>query len=570
MAPMQGSAVAQIAAAQRADNARWITATIGVLTGVALLLVLGFRAPAGYAVMVGWAAVGQGFAYALARKGLSTAAGGLSCAFVFVEQVGSVAVGGQLGPMPYIIPIIVLLLAATSKARWLPVGFAACLAGLAIEARLSPWTSADQQAISTAALYTTIVFVVSLLHVRGTEHAFAIAEKQDQARESAAAVARDLETRLHTAERMEALGRLAGSVAHDFNNLLTVIQGASDLARGSLPTDHPARAELDAVVSAAGTAADLARQLLTFSRKQVVVRSRIDLSEVLTAQRDILARLVGPTVSLEYAFETGLPVILMPRAHAEQVAMNLAANARDAMPSGGRLQFRLRRRALTDREVVDLVAGTYVELQVDDEGSGISKETLPHLFEPLFTTKGQRGTGLGLATCLSIVAQAAGVIQVESGDGKGATFRVLLPAADGSEPAIRAPTPGRVKRVLVVDDDAAVLATTTRMLRAEGHDVVTASTVAQARAIVDDDATHLDAMITDVVLCDERGTDLVSQCRLARPRARIVVISGYAPDPGASETVAAHGAVFLPKPFGRDQLIRALRGEQRAEGTLAV
>ncbi len=682
---MPVSAVAQIAEAQRAANARWITATIGVLTGVALLLVLGFRAPAGYAVMVGASVIGQVFAYALARKGWSTAAVGISCACIFVEQVGSVAVERRLGPMPYIIPIILLLLAATCRARWLPVGFGACLVGLALEGCLSPWTPADQQAIATAALFAAIAFTVSLLHVRGTEHAFAIAERQDRAREAAATAAmeseqryrliadsaddlialvdrdgkalylspshqrvlgvavepalgqplverlrvenpeaavdalrqalekgetalelvvpradgvrrlldtrmkrvgadqgtlvaiisrdaterRDLEMRLHASERMEALGRLAGSVAHDFNNLLTVIQGASDLARNELPAAHSARADLDAIVGAAGTAADLARQLLTFSRKQVVVRGRVDLGEVLVAQREILTRLVGPTVRLEYAIEGRLPAVVMPRGHAEQVAINLAANARDAMPSGGRLAFALERRVLADREVADLVAGVYIELRVSDEGAGIAKEALPHVFEPLFSTKGPRGTGLGLATCLSIAAEAAGTIQVESEPGKGATFRVLLPAADGAEPPKMAPVaPSKVKRVLVVDDDAAVLATTTRMLRAEGYDVVTASTIRQARTLLDDPSMRLDAMIADVVLRDDRGTDLVAPCRRAWPEARIVVISGYAPDPGASETVATQGAVFLPKPFGRDQLLLALRGEKRSRAHL--
>lgn len=677
-ATTQMSAVTQIAEAQRAANARWLTASLAVLTGLALVSTFAFHAPLGYEVLVGSSAIGQACAYWLARRGRSTAAVGLSCASMFIEQVGSVAVERQLGPLPYLIPIILLLLAATSRTRWLPVGFAACLLALAIEGWLAPWTPANQQAVTTAALFAAIVFVVSLLHVRGTEQAFALAEKQDRARENAAAAAmeserryrliadttddlialvdpvgralylspshervlgiavqlalghpveeqleiedretssaafrqtlergeaaleltlvrpdgkrrlfdthmkrvsaeqgplvviisrdaterRDLEVRLHAAERMEALGRLAGSVAHDFNNLLTVIRGASDLARSELGPNHPARADLDAVSAASDTAADLARELLTFSRKQVAVRSRINLGEVLSAQREILARLVGAQVALEYAFEDPLPAVMMPRGHIEQVAINLAANARDAMPSGGRLSFELRRRTLGDREVADLVAGAYVELTVTDEGAGIPNEALPHVFEPLFTTKGQRGTGLGLATCLSISAQAGGSIQVESEAGKGTSFRVLLPAADGSEPITGSPDGApNLERVLVVDDDAPVLAMTTRMLKAEGYEVISAPTMAQARAILGDPKVRLDAMITDVVLRENRGTDLVAPFREAWPHARIVVVSGYAPDPGASETVATHGAVFLAKPFGRDQLLHALRGD---------
>jgi CheY-like chemotaxis protein len=292
------------------------------------------------------------------------------------------------------------------------------------------------------------------------------------------------------------------------------------------------------------------------------VRTRVDVGDVLTSQRDVLERLVGSTVRLEYEVERDLPTVLIPRAHVEQVALNLAGNARDAMPSGGRLFFRLRKRDLGDREVGDLMAGRYVELEVRDEGAGISRDVLPHVFEPLFTTKGKLGTGLGLATCFGIAIQAGGTIDVASEIGKGTTFRVLLPAAGASEASVALPPrPLEVKRVLVVDDDANVREMTVRMLRAEGHEVLTASTLEEARAILDDSKIHLDAIVTDVVLGAERGTDLIAPCRASRPRMRIVVTSGYAPDPNASATVAAGGAAFLAKPFGRDPLLRALRGE---------
>jgi CheY-like chemotaxis protein len=241
--------------------------------------------------------------------------------------------------------------------------------------------------------------------------------------------------------------------------------------------------------------------------------------------------------------------------------MNLAGNARDAMPAGGRLVFAMRRRVLADRVVGDLVAGQYVELAVSDEGTGIPDDLLPHLFEPFFSTKGARGTGLGLATCFGIVAQAGGTIRVESALGKGTTFRVFLPAADAGQAAVVSPLAARdVRRVLVVDDDASVREMTTRMLRSDGHEVHTASTLAEARRVLEDDSIALDAVLTDVVLGNERGTDLIEPCRRTRPQARIVVTSGYTPDPGASQSQAMRGAGFLPKPFGRDQLLRALRG----------
>jgi signal transduction histidine kinase/ActR/RegA family two-component response regulator len=554
------SAVAQIATAQRVANARLTTATLGVMTLVAALVAAVFGAKPLVVALLAITAGGQGHAYWLTRRGRNTAGVLLSSTWLLVEHVGAQALGGgALGPIPYMVPIVILLVAATAPARWLPGSFVACLVALAVEGWISPWTGPDQQAIASAALYASIVFVVSLLHVRGTEHAFAIAEREDRARG-------ELETRLQASERLEALGRLAGSVAHDFNNLLTVIQGASDLARSALPAGHPSRADLDAVSAAAGTATELTRHLLTFSRRQVLVRTRVDVGKVLRSQRDVLERLLGPRARLEYDVEEDLPTVLVPRAHVEQVALNLAGNARDAMPSGGRLLLRLRARNLGDREVGDLVAGRYVELEVQDEGVGIPPDVLPHVFEPLFTTKGKLGTGLGLATCFGIAIQAGGTIEVASEVGKGTTFRLLLPAAGAPEAIIAAaPTPSEVKRVLVVDDDANVREMTARMLRAEGHGVLAASTLAEARAILDDEAIHLDALVTDVVLGAEQGTDLIAPCRKSRPETRIVVMSGYAPDPNASATVAASGAAFLAKPFGRDQLLRVLHGEQREE-----
>jgi two-component system, cell cycle sensor histidine kinase and response regulator CckA len=674
------SAVAQIASAQRLANARLTTATLGVLTLVAALVAAVLGAKPAVVALLTIAAAGQGHAYWLTRMGRNTAGVLLSSAWLLGEQVGAQALGGgALGPIPYMVPVVILLVAATATARWLPASFVACLVALAAEGWISPWARPDQQAIASAALYASIVFVVSLLHAKGTEHAFAIAEKQDGARASAAAAAmeserryaliadsaddlitlvdaegkalylspshkrvlglareptigrllqehlnienieasneafiralsaeearvelvvrrsdgkllrldthlkrvasaqgplvaiisrdvterRDLETRLQASERLEALGRLAGSVAHDFNNLLTVIQGASDLARSTLPANHLARADLDTVLAAAATATELTGHLLTFSRRQLVVRTRVDVGDVLTSQREVLERLVGPKVRLEYEVEGDLPSVLIPRAHVEQLALNLAGNARDAMPAGGRLLIRLRKRDLADREVGDLVAGPYVELEVHDEGVGIPRDVLAHVFEPLFTTKGKRGTGLGLATCFGIAIQAGGTIDFASEVGEGTTFRVLLPAAGAAEAGIALPaTPLEVKRVLLVDDDANVREMTARMLRAEGHEVLAASTLAEARAVVDDGKIHLDALVTDVVLGADQGTDLIAPCRKSRPGMRIVVMSGYTPDPGASATVAAGGAAFLAKPFGRDQLLRVLRGER--------
>ena len=671
------SAVAEIAAGQQITNARLATATLGLLNllSVVLNLLLGHSVP--MSVLLTVTAAGQGIAYLLIRAGNSTAGILWSAAFLYVEQIGVLVLQRQLGPLPYLVTLVILLVAATSRARWLPLSFLSCLIVLAIEGALSPWAESDQSLIITATLFTTVVFVVSMLHVRGTERAFDIAERQDRARATAAAAAmdserryrliadstddlislvdnagvvvylspshrrvlgvdidamlgclpkdflaiqnlgeadqafkrtleqgegrvelrvrnpdgtlrildahltrvgsgdqplvaiisrdvterRDLEMRLQASERLEALGRLAGSVAHDFNNLLTVIGTASELARKELPPQHPAIADLDAVLTAAGTAADLARQLLTFSRRQILVRTRVDLATALAAQRELLTRLVGKAIRLEYDFEKDLPSVLMPRAHVEQLAMNLAGNARDAMPSGGQVTFTMRRRVLTDPGVNDLVAGEYVELEVKDQGTGIPDDVLPHVFEPFFSTKGALGTGLGLATCFGIAAQAGGTIHAQSTLGKGSTFRVFLPAAGAAQAPANVPQAARdVHRVLVVDDDANVRDTTIRMLRSEGHEVYAAATLAEARRVLEDGDIQLDAMMTDVVLGAERGTDLIESCHRVRPTTRIVVTSGYTPDAHASQVLMKHQAIFLSKPFRREHLLKALRG----------
>jgi two-component system cell cycle sensor histidine kinase/response regulator CckA len=370
-----------------------------------------------------------------------------------------------------------------------------------------------------------------------------------------------LEQRVIASERLEALGRLAGSIAHDFNNLLTVMGGAADLARGSLPETHSAHRELDTVLSATSTATRLTRQLLTFSRRQLTVPVQLDPKSALEDQRELLERMVGKRIQLRYDFAPDVPRVLMPESHFEQLAMNLVVNGRDAMPDGGCLTLGLRTRRVAEHGAEALTPGEYVEFSVTDEGTGIADEILPHLFDPFFTTKGESGTGLGLATCHSVASQLRGSIVVETASGKGSTFRVLLPAsaAAASKPVAAQPDPVSVHRVLVVDDERAVRETTARMLQASGYQVLTAATLADARQIIADPSMEFDALITDVVLSGERGTDLLEHCRKLRPKTRIVVMSGFTPEPSAAATLSAYHAGFLAKPFGRDQLLKALK-----------
>lgn len=672
------SDIASIAASQRVVNAQRVTLTLTLLCALATPVAFALGAPSAVAVVLTATTTGNAVAYWLTRSGQSVAGVLLAGVALLCEHVGVVWVLRELGPVPYISPIVILLVAATARSRWLVPAFALTLVALALEGLLSPWQRADHQAIFTAGLFAVVIFVVSLLHVRGTERAFGLAEKRDDALSAAAAaaaeserqyrliadntnalialvrsdgralylspshsrllhldvaqalgqrtleqmaiqnpadaesafvatleegeaqvelklerpdgaelrldtsmkkleadgetlvviVSRDvtskrlLEQRLIASERLEALGRLAGSIAHDFNNLLTVIGGAADLARASLPAGHKTQREIDTVLSATSTATRLTRQLLTFSRRQLTVPVELDLRTALEEQRELLERMVGKRIQLEYDFAPELPRVSMPESHFEQLAMNLVVNGRDAMPGGGRLTLGVRMRSVAAQQIEGLRAGDYVEFRVKDQGTGIAAEVLPHLFDPFFTTKGDSGTGLGLATCSSVASQLGGAIAVETELGKGSTFRVFLPVSTAApaQPASEPPAPVSVRRVLVVDDERPVRETIARILQASGHEVFMAATLADARAMIEDETRDFDALITDVVLSGERGTDLLEHCRKLRPYTKILVMSGFTPDPNAAAALSKYKAGFLPKPFRREQLLKALQG----------
>ncbi len=669
--------IGAIALAQRALNARVITASLAALTFLAALATLVLPSKPWMPPFLAATAVAMSVAHWLARQSRLGLAIALTTACVFVEHIGSVAISGKLGPVPYIAPVALLVVAATGTARWLTLAFVATLAALGIEGSLTPWLAEERASIVTAGLFAALFFVVALLHVRGVERAFAVAEKQARARDRVAKQAleseqryrliaesaddlialvkrdgeivyaspshervlglpmpvlmtgrlndhlnihnlqdlaahfeqafvvghgrtemriaradgvvrifdvrmrrvefeskellaiisrdvsekRELEDRLHASGRMEALGRLAGSVAHDFNNLLTVIQCSAEIGRERVPDGNPAREDLETVLQASNTAATLAEQLLTFSRRQIVERLPIEVGAVLREQRDILTRLVGPEVQLELNLAPGLPRVVMPKSHVTQLALNLAANARDAMLAGGRLKISTRLQHLSDRQVEDLVAGDYIELEVQDTGDGIPTDVISRVFEPLFSTKGGLGTGLGLATCQAIATQTGGAIAVKSVVGKGTTFSVYLPVAPDSRPPepVQLPRGRDVRHVLLVDDDSNLRDLVTRMLRADGFEVKTAGTLGEARALLDNPSVMVDALISDIVLGNERGTDLLASCRKTRPNTGILLMSGYTPEAGSEQALVAHRASFLSKPFGRDQLLAALK-----------
>ena len=373
-----------------------------------------------------------------------------------------------------------------------------------------------------------------------------------------------LEAELQKAQRMEALGRLASGVAHDFNNLLGVIAGATDMLADCIGPHDPARQDLNIVQQTVTRATELTRQLLTFSRKQVIAHQPLDMAATLREIAGLVRRILGAGIELQLHVTPGIPPIDVTRPQLEQIVMNVAANARDAMPNGGQFRIDARPRELAASEVLALSAGTYLELSATDTGTGIEEKNIPFLFEPFFTTKPEsRGTGLGLATCYGIATQCGGTILVETNLGAGTTFRILLPKADAQadvkavSPRVpQATTTGR--RVLLVDDDSAIIKLATRMLAAAGYEVISAETLSQAEQLLSDTTRQFDVLLTDIVLGNDRGTVLARRALEIHPNIRVVLMSGYAPDPDSTAALLGERSAFLPKPFDRQSLLAIL------------
>lgn len=359
---------------------------------------------------------------------------------------------------------------------------------------------------------------------------------------------RNLEEQLRQAQKMEAIGQLAGAVAHDFNNLLTVINGHCGLLLDRLSTRDPLRSEIEGIRAAAERGAALTRQLLAFSRRQALRPSWLDLNAVLEQMSDILRRLIGEDIRFELHTEPGLPPVLADRSQIEQVILNLAANARDAMPRGGRLTLRTR--------TVD--GGRAVVLEASDTGCGIDPAIQGRIFEPFFTTK-PKGTGLGLSTVYGIVKQSGGEISVESAPDVGTTFRVKLPVAQGRpEAAIgsneeeKAGKPNET--ILVAEDDDAVRRLMVRILEHQGYSVLEAKNAGEALAVARQHPGPVHLLVTDVVMPDLSASELVERILLLRPALKVLYISGY---PGAPESSSS--LPRLDKPFEPATLTRTVR-----------
>ncbi|HEY1272689.1 MAG TPA: PAS domain S-box protein, partial [Terriglobales bacterium] len=379
---------------------------------------------------------------------------------------------------------------------------------------------------------------------------------------------RQLEEQLRQSQKMEAVGQLAGGVAHDFNNLLTVIQGNSQLLLEKLEEADPGRAGLEQIRKAADRAASLTSQLLAFSRKQVVAFRILDLNTVLSGAAQLLKRLLGEQIELALVPGKDLGRIKADPGQIEQVIMNLALNARDAMHGSGRLILETSNVELDGGyrdQHVQLDPGKYVMLAVSDTGQGIPADALPHIFEPFFTTKpAGKGTGLGLSTVYGIVKQSNGYIWAYSEPQKGTTFKVYLPRVDQAveapaAPPAMAPTLGGSETILLVEDEDGVRALITLFLERNGYNVFAARNAEDALSLCERSQDTMHLLLTDLVLPKMGGRELAEQVTAARPNIKTLFISGYTDDAVLRHGVLASRAAFLQKPFSMEVLLQKVR-----------
>jgi PAS domain S-box-containing protein len=379
---------------------------------------------------------------------------------------------------------------------------------------------------------------------------------------------RTLEAQLRQAQKMEAVGRLAGGVAHDFNNLLTVITGRSQLLLLKLAPESPLRRDVELVEETAHRASALTRQLLAFSRKQMVQPRVVDLNEVVRGMETMLSRLIGEDIALTTRLDPTAGCVRADPAQLEQMIVNLVVNARDAMPLGGRLALETSYVRIDEsfaRQHVGLRVGPHVRLVVRDTGVGMDALIKAHLFEPFFTTKGPgKGTGLGLATVYGIVTQSGGAIRVESEPGQGATFTIDIPRVDApadrpGDVGLASAAPLGSETVLLVEDEPEVRGLARDILRQQGYTVLEAADGDEALRLgrTHDGPIHL--LVTDVVMPQMGGRALADRLRAGRPETKVLYVSGYTDDAILRQGVSETGTAFLAKPFTAAALAHKVR-----------
>jgi two-component system cell cycle sensor histidine kinase/response regulator CckA len=382
----------------------------------------------------------------------------------------------------------------------------------------------------------------------------------------------ELEEQLRHAQKMDALGRLAGGISHDFNNLLTAMSGYCEFLLAGLDERDPLRHDAEEIRKAAERAAGLTRQLLAFSRRQVLEPHIVDLNAVITETERLLRRLIGEQIELGVHLSRELGHVRTDPGQIEQVIVNLAVNARDAMPHGGQLTIETFNVDVGAGEVsrARVPAGSYVALAVADTGVGMDGDTQSHLYEPFFTTK-EDGTGLGLATVYGIVRQSGGTVVVDSELDQGSRFTVYLPRIEEPlEDSAQAPGEagelGGAETVLVVEDEETVRRLVAKFLERRGYAVLTASDSLEALAIGRDHRGPIDLLVTDVVMPSMNGPELAEQFLTLRPGAGVLYVSGYSDEAIGDPTVRVAGSVFLQKPFSESSLAQKVRDALQGRG----
>ncbi len=375
---------------------------------------------------------------------------------------------------------------------------------------------------------------------------------------------RQMEQQLRQSQKMEAIGRLAGGIAHDFNNLLNVIIGYAELQLGDPEVSDTSRKRLGQIMKAGQSAAALTRQLLAFSRKQMIAPQVLNLNTVVSQSENLLKRLIGEDIEFGLSLAPDLGKIEADPTQLEQIVMNLVLNSRDAMPDGGKLRIETANAEMDEshgRQIRSLVPGKYVRLEVSDTGFGMDAETQAHIFEPFFTTKGKgKGTGLGLATVYGAVKQSGGFIFVESEAGRGTTFKIFWPRLDDAVPISQPIIPpagsfqGTTATILLVEDEDSVRVLARELLESAGYTVITPQDAAEAvRAAAG--GVEFDLLVTDIVMPGMSGPDLVRHLRDSRPNLRVLYMSGYNDDLLLHKQVTRSHNILVEKPFTREALV---------------
>jgi signal transduction histidine kinase len=432
---------------------------------------------------------------------------------------------------------------------------------VAVVQMASWWTARNTLGVlaSVSALMVVVLAWVFALQRRVNKQTAMIAAKLERETQ--------LQAQLAQAQKLESVGRLAGGVAHDFNNLLTVINGYSDLALARLRDADPLRLQLQQIRRAGERAAILTQQLLGFSRKQIIQPKPVDLNAIVSDARNMLQPLLGELIAVHTVLDPALGQVLADPVQMDQILMNLAANARDAMPRGGTLTIETRNIEVDSQGKdadVEIPPGTYVMLTVTDTGDGMSQETQQHIFEPFFTTKEQgRGTGLGLATVYGIVKQNGGAISVQSEIDQGTSFRICLPSIHGIEPAATVSTPPAASAgsevVLVVEDQDDVRRFAVEVLKSRGYSVLSAEDGEAALELAAQHKGPIHMLVTDVVLPGMNGRELAKRLKALRPTMQVLFTSGYTRDVIAEHGILEPGTTYIAKPYTPGELSAMVR-----------